>query len=148
MASSPPPPTTWFPPPSSSSAATTSARSCSSRDESPGGSDLRPAGGLPAGRDAENRHSRPHQDLWRQGGSRRRRPRHPAGASLLVLGGSGRGKAVLVKWNLRLLHPDAGFFKVAERGVVGPTGRANVCTPDTNSPTVRRLVLEKKHYTK
>src|SRR3546814_7000832 len=63
---------------SSSSASTTSSRSCSSRDESPGGSDLRPAGGLPAGRDAENRHSRPHQDLWRQGGSRRRRPRHTA----------------------------------------------------------------------
>src|SRR3546814_14645064 len=77
-ASAPPPPTPWFPPPSSSSASTTSSRSCSSRDESPGGSDLRPAGGLPAGRDAENRHSRPPPALWRHCGSRRRRPRNTA----------------------------------------------------------------------
>src|SRR3546814_20255043 len=76
-ASAPPPPTPWFPPPSSSSASTTSSRSCSSRDESPGGSDLRPAGGLPQGRDAENRHSRHPQDLWRPGGSIRRRPHPP-----------------------------------------------------------------------
>ncbi len=46
------------------------------------------------------------------------------GESVLVIGGSGTGKSVLLKCILGLLHPDAGSIKVDGEEVVGLTGKA------------------------
>jgi len=45
-----------------------------------------------------------------------------AGESMLVIGGSGSGKSVLLKCILGLLHPDAGSIKVDGEEVVGLYG--------------------------
>ena len=47
-----------------------------------------------------------------------------AGESLVVIGGSGTGKSVLIKCVLGLLQPDAGSIKVDGQEVVGLTGKA------------------------
>src|SRR3546814_2845717 len=44
------------------------------------------------------------------------------GESMLVIGGSGSGKSVLLKCILGLLHPDAGSIKVDDEEVVGLYG--------------------------
>ncbi len=46
------------------------------------------------------------------------------GESLVVIGGSGTGKSVLLKCILGLLHPDAGSIQVDGEDVVGLGGRA------------------------
>ena len=46
------------------------------------------------------------------------------GESLVVIGGSGMGKSVLIKCILGLLHPDDGSIEVDGQEVVGLSGRA------------------------
>jgi len=48
----------------------------------------------------------------------------PVGQSVLVIGGSGTGKSVLLKCILGLLHPDAGSIKVDGEEVIGLSGQA------------------------
>jgi phospholipid/cholesterol/gamma-HCH transport system ATP-binding protein len=47
----------------------------------------------------------------------------PKGHSLVVIGGSGTGKSVMLKCILGLLRPDAGSIKIADEEVVGLTGK-------------------------
>ena len=46
------------------------------------------------------------------------------GHSLVVIGGSGTGKSVMLKCILGLLHPDSGSIRIAGEEVVGLTGQA------------------------
>ena len=48
----------------------------------------------------------------------------PKGHSLVVIGGSGTGKSVMLKCILGLLHPDSGSIRIAGEEVVGLTGQA------------------------
>lgn len=48
----------------------------------------------------------------------------PKGHSLVVIGGSGTGKSVMLKCVLGILQPDSGSIKVAGIDVVGLTGKA------------------------
>ena len=48
----------------------------------------------------------------------------PKGHSLVVIGGSGTGKSVMLKCILGILHPEAGSIRVAGQEVVGLTGKA------------------------
>jgi phospholipid/cholesterol/gamma-HCH transport system ATP-binding protein len=48
----------------------------------------------------------------------------PKGHSLVVIGGSGTGKSVMLKCILGILHPDAGTIRVAGENVVGLGGKA------------------------
>jgi len=47
----------------------------------------------------------------------------PKGHSLVVIGGSGTGKSVMLKCILGILHPDGGSIKVAGEEVVGLKGK-------------------------
>ena len=47
----------------------------------------------------------------------------PKGHSLVVIGGSGTGKSVMLKCILGILHPDSGGIKVAGENVVGLKGQ-------------------------
>ena len=48
----------------------------------------------------------------------------PKGHSLVVIGGSGTGKSVMLKCILGLLHPDSGSIRIAGEEVVGLSGKA------------------------
>ena len=48
----------------------------------------------------------------------------PKGHSLVVIGGSGTGKSVMLKCILGILQPDSGEVRVAGESVVGPSGKA------------------------
>ena len=48
----------------------------------------------------------------------------PRGHSLVVIGGSGTGKSVMLKCILGLLHPDSGSIRIAGEEVVGLKGKA------------------------
>jgi phospholipid/cholesterol/gamma-HCH transport system ATP-binding protein len=48
----------------------------------------------------------------------------PKGHSLVVIGGSGTGKSVLLKCILGILRPDAGTIRVAGEDVIALTGKA------------------------
>ncbi len=48
----------------------------------------------------------------------------PKGHSLVVIGGSGTGKSVMLKCILGILHPDAGSIRVAGDEVIGLKGAA------------------------
>src|SRR6478609_5317591 len=48
----------------------------------------------------------------------------PKGHSLVVIGGSGTGKSVMLKCILGLLHPDSGSIRIAGQEVVGLKGKA------------------------
>lgn len=48
----------------------------------------------------------------------------PKGHSLVVIGGSGTGKSVMLKCILGLLHPDSGSIRIAGEEVVGLKGKA------------------------
>jgi phospholipid/cholesterol/gamma-HCH transport system ATP-binding protein len=47
----------------------------------------------------------------------------PKGHSLVVIGGSGTGKSVMLKCILGILHPDAGSIRIAGENVVGLKGK-------------------------
>ncbi|WP_342776703.1 ABC transporter ATP-binding protein [Hankyongella ginsenosidimutans] len=47
-----------------------------------------------------------------------------AGQSLVIIGGSGTGKSVMIKCILGLLRPDAGDVRVDGQSVLGLTGKA------------------------
>ena len=47
----------------------------------------------------------------------------PKGHSLVVIGGSGTGKSVMVKCILGILQPDSGAIRVAGENVVGLKGK-------------------------
>ena len=46
------------------------------------------------------------------------------GKSLVVIGGSGTGKSVMLKCILGILHPDSGSIKIAGEEVTGLKGEA------------------------
>ncbi|MEI7599406.1 MAG: ATP-binding cassette domain-containing protein [Aestuariivirga sp.] len=48
----------------------------------------------------------------------------PKGHSLVVIGGSGTGKSVMLKCILGLLHPDSGSIRIAGEEVIGLKGSA------------------------
>ncbi|PZF78257.1 ABC transporter ATP-binding protein [Aestuariivirga litoralis] len=48
----------------------------------------------------------------------------PKGHSLVVIGGSGTGKSVMLKCILGLIHPDSGSIRIAGEEVVGLRGKA------------------------
>ena len=48
----------------------------------------------------------------------------PKGHSLVVIGGSGTGKSVMLKCILGILQPDSGSIRVAGKEIVGLTGKA------------------------
>ncbi|HUR43066.1 MAG TPA: ATP-binding cassette domain-containing protein [Aestuariivirga sp.] len=48
----------------------------------------------------------------------------PKGQSLVVIGGSGTGKSVMLKCVLGLLHPERGSIKIGGENVVGLKGKA------------------------
>jgi phospholipid/cholesterol/gamma-HCH transport system ATP-binding protein len=48
----------------------------------------------------------------------------PKGHSLVVIGGSGTGKSVMLKCILGIIQPDAGSIRIAGEEVVGLTGKA------------------------
>src|SRR5690349_24449310 len=51
----------------------------------------------------------------------------PRGKSLVVIGGSGTGKSVMIKCILGLLKPDAGSIEIDGEEVVGMSARDREC---------------------
>ena len=62
----------------------------------------------------------------------------PKGHSLVVIGGSGTGKSVMLKCILGIIQPDAGSIRIGGEEVVGLTGKAR----DAYLSRARRLMRE------
>ena len=94
--------------------------------------------------DPENPHPRPAQALRRQAGAGWRGPGCAPGTSLVVIGGSGSGKSVLLKCILGLIEPDDGMIEIDGQDILTAAPRRAGTDPRTHRHAVpeRRAVRQ------